>query len=169
MATLAEVSGTQRSLRPLPVHRTWAPVRSSTSPRRSPVRLRQPQTGLQRQRDQRVVSTPLPPTEVRGGQEGFNLLGLEERHLALVEALLRDGQHLRDKLSVLGMTQRRVTEQRPQRGKPGVAAPGTVVAVGLEMLQERRNCLDTEVLVRDTAPWPSSCTVAPGRKLLNVP
>ena len=111
-----------------------------------PDQLREPKACLHRQRDERMVSPALPPTEIGCGEQGIDLLGLEERHLCLVGALLGDGQHQGDELGVLGMTQCRVAEQRPHCGQTGVAAAGAVVAIGLEVVQERRDRLDTKVV-----------------------
>jgi hypothetical protein len=40
-----------------------------------------------------------------GGEQGGDLVGLEERHVGLAEALLRDGQDLGDELSMFRMAQ----------------------------------------------------------------
>ena len=59
---------------------------------------------------------------------------------------MRDGQHLADELGVFGMAQRRVAEQRAQRGQPGVAAAGGVPAAVLEVVQERGDRLGAEIV-----------------------
>jgi len=47
--------------------------------------------------------------------------------------------------SVLGVVQRRVLEQGADRGQPGVAGPGAVAAVVLQVVQERPDRLRVQV------------------------
>ena len=64
----------------------------------------------------------------------------------LVVALGGDGQDAADQRGVLGVLERGVAEQRPDRGQPQVAGPGGVAAVGLEVVEEGGDHLVAEVV-----------------------
>ena len=99
--------------------------------------LAEPESGLHAEGDEGVIAPPLPTAKVRCSEERIDLIGLQERHLRLVRALLGDGEHLGDELGVFGVTQLSEAEQRPEGRQAGVAAPGAVAAVGLEVVEER--------------------------------
>ena len=105
-----------------------------------------PQPGLDREQQQRPVASPFPACKVRGGDQRVGLLGGKKRHDRLVVPLGGDRQHLLDQRGVLGVAQRRVGEQRPDRGQPQVAGPGAVATLGLEMVQERADRFGGQVL-----------------------
>ena len=96
-----------------------------------------PQAGLDGQQHQGPVSSAFPPGLVRGGDQGVDLGGGQERHDPLVEPLRRDGQDALDEQGVLGMAQGGVGEQRPDRGQSHVAGPDAVAPVGFQVVEER--------------------------------
>jgi hypothetical protein len=106
----------------------------------------EPEPCMQGERHQGVITSTLPPAAIRSGEQGDDLLRLEERHVALVEALLGNGQHLLDQLGVLGVAKSGVSEQRPQCGETSVPAAGAVVSLGFEVVQEGRDHPNSEVL-----------------------
>jgi hypothetical protein len=58
----------------------------------------------------------------------------------------RDAEHSRDDGGVLGVAQRGVAKQRPDRGEPQVASPRAVAAGVLEVVEERGDQRLVEVL-----------------------
>ena len=70
-----------------------------------PGQLGDPQPGLDRDQQQRVVATAYPPAGVRGGEQRVDLLTVEEAHDRPVVALGWDGQHPSDQRGVLGVLQ----------------------------------------------------------------
>jgi hypothetical protein len=74
-----------------------------------PGELGESQSGLHGDRHQGVITPTLPPVPVRSGKQRGDFLRLEERHIGLVEALLRNGQHLLDQPGVLGVAKRGVS------------------------------------------------------------
>jgi hypothetical protein len=63
-----------------------------------------------------------------------------------VEALGRDGEHTSDEVRVLGVSQRGESEQRVDHREPGVEGPWAVVAIALEVVEERRDARGVEML-----------------------
>lgn len=105
-----------------------------------------PQARLDRQYQQGAVAPAFPPPVVWRIDERFGLVGGEERDGASLEPLGRDGQHALDHGGVLGVAQRRVAEQRPDRREAQVAGPRPVAAVHLQVLEERGDQRLVEVM-----------------------
>jgi hypothetical protein len=80
-----------------------------------------------------VVAAPGPGRRVRRREHGVDLVAVEEADGRVIVAFGRDGKDAGDECRMLGNVQRRVAEQRVDRGQPGVAGGDTVVAAGLQM------------------------------------
>jgi hypothetical protein len=96
--------------------------------------LRDPQAGLDREQQQRVVTSSGPSVAVTGGEQRIGFLFGEEGHQVAFDPFGRDGQHALDRCGVLGVAQRGVGEQRVDRCQPVVASSGAVAPVALEMV-----------------------------------
>jgi hypothetical protein len=66
----------------------------------------------------------LPNGRVRSSERGLDLVWFEERDLALLRALLGDGQREGDELGVFGVTQCREAIEREERGEGGRCGRG---------------------------------------------
>jgi hypothetical protein len=83
-----------------------------------------------------VVAPPGPGGAVRGGQQRVELRFGEEGDERPLEALWRDREDALDRGGVLGMTKRRVAEQRADCRQASVARPDAVCALALEVIEE---------------------------------
>ena len=93
-----------------------------------------------------VIAPAGPGGSVWSGEQRVDLgLGEVADH-GRVEPLLGDREHACDQLCLLGRFQRRVVEERVDRGQTRVAGPHAVAAVGLEMAEERGDRRGVEVL-----------------------
>jgi len=125
-----------------------ADVRSSTEVNIASGQTRQfgcAQAGLGGKQDQAVVAPTDPGGSVGGGEQRVDLGFGEVGDQGAVKALGRDREHALDDRGVLGVAQRGEAKQRVDRGQPRVAGPGAVVAVVLEVVQERRDQRRVEV------------------------
>jgi hypothetical protein len=95
------------------------------------------QASLDREGQHRAVAAAFPPVLRWRVKHGLGFLGGEEGHGAPLEALGRDAEHPPDHCGVLGVPDGGVGEQGSDRGEPQVPRPGAVVALGLEVLEER--------------------------------
>ncbi len=143
--TVPVVSGVRRSRLPFPAQWTLAPDNSSTSPRVQAGQLRDPQAGLECQRQQRIVAPTSPAGAVGCSQQCLRLGPGEEADEALVGTFAGDGEDPGDHASVLRATWRRVGEQRVHRGQAQVAGGDTVGAFVLEVVQEGDHHLRADV------------------------
>ncbi len=96
-----------------------------------------PQSGLDREYEHRVVASAGPDALVAGSEEGVDLGFGEVGDEVAFSSLLRDREHPLDRCGVLGVVQRHVREQRMDRREAVVAAADAVAASLLEVLQER--------------------------------
>ncbi len=95
------------------------------------------QAGLDGEGEHGVVAAAGPGVLVAGGQERVGLVRGQVGDVGAVAALAGDGQDPLDQRAVLGMAQGGVGEQGVDRRQAGVAGPGAVAPVGLQVLQER--------------------------------
>ena len=70
-----------------------------------PGQLGDPQPGLDRDQQQRVVATAYPPAGVWSREQRVDLLTVEEAHDSTVASFGWDGQHPSDQRGVLGVLQ----------------------------------------------------------------
>ena len=145
-ATVCLVSGVMRCLRPLPRQLTCAPAPRCTSPQVEADQLGGAQSGLGGEQEEGVVAAAGPGAAVGGGEQRVELGFGEERDQRAVEALGRDRQDALDRGGVLGVPQRGVAEQRADRGQARVAGAGAVVALVLEVIQERADQRRVEIV-----------------------
>lgn len=98
---------------------------------------RDPQPGLQREDEHRVVTSPRPSTSIRRGQKrvGFGL-GEPADDVALV-TLRRDREDPLNDGRVFGVPQRGVAEQRVDRSQTPVARARLVASFAFEVGEER--------------------------------
>ena len=89
-----------------------------------------PQTGLDGQREQGLITATEPGAVVGRGQQGVDLVAGQEAHQFLLVTFGGDGQHPLDRLGVLRMPQGGVAEERVDRGEPGVAGGHAVASLG---------------------------------------
>ena len=75
-----------------------------------PGELRDPQAGLDRERQERVVAPTEPARPIRSSQQRIDLTWLEEGDESPLEASRRNGEDALDRRGVLGMAQRRVAK-----------------------------------------------------------
>ena len=136
-ASTGLVRGTARCLRPLPFAGDVGAGAEGDVGAVQAGEFGDSQAGLDGQQHEGAVASAFPAGLVRGGDQGVDLGGGQERHDPLVEPLRRDGQDALDQQGVLGMTQRGVGEQRADRGQSHVACPDAVAPLALEVVQER--------------------------------
>ena len=159
-ATVCEVSGVIRCLRPLPRQLTCAPAPSCDVAAVQAGQLGGAQPGLGGEQQQRVVATPGPGAAVGGGEQRVDLGFGEERDQRAVAAFGRDRQDALDRVGVLGVAQRAVAKQRADRGQAGVAGAGRVAALVLEVVEERADQRGVEVVDVQIAGLLAGCAVA---------
>jgi hypothetical protein len=104
-----------------------------------------------------VVAAAEPGRAIGCGQQRVDLVGGEETDDGPVASLGRDRQHPADVVGVFGCVQRRVTEQRSNRGQASVAGGGAVGAFGFQVVQERGDQRGVEVREVETARGGSRC------------
>ncbi len=104
------------------------------------------QPGLDGEHEQRAVAAAFPTSLIGRVDERFGLRGGEKRDGAFLVVLGWNREHPLDRCGVLGVAQRGVAKERPDRGQAQVAGPDAVAADGLEMLEERRDERLVEVL-----------------------
>jgi hypothetical protein len=109
------------------------------------------QAGLDRGEQQRVVSTAGPGAWVRSGDQRGCFFESEVVDQRAVESFCRDREHPFDHLGVFGVTEGGVSVERVHRRQADVAGPGAVMALVLEVVQER----DDHPSQRTCAPVPS--------------
>jgi hypothetical protein len=112
-----------------------------------------PQAGLDRQREHRVVTTAGLGGRVAGGQERVDFWLGEVGQQVLLSAFGWDRKNPGDRVGALGMLQREVGEERVDRREPVVAGPGLVAAVGLAGCQERGDQRRVEIGDVEPAGW----------------
>ena len=96
-----------------------------------------PQAGLDREREHRVVAPAGPGGLVAGGEQRVDLgIGEVGQEVAL-GAFGWDREHPGDRVGVLGVMQREVGEQRVDRGEPVVARRDRVARSVCEVVEER--------------------------------
>ena len=79
------------------------------------------------------------PSQRPGSQadkQRFDFGAGQKRHDPLVEPLWRDVEHALDEVRVLGMLQRRIGEERADRGQPEVTGPDAVAAFFFQVVEE---------------------------------
>jgi len=103
-------------------------------------------TGLDGQQHQGPVSPAFPAGLIRGGEQGIDFGGGQERHDSFVEPFRGDRQHALDEQRVLGVAQGGVGEQRADRCQAHVAGPGAVVSLAFEVVQERGDRAGVQVV-----------------------
>ena len=96
-----------------------------------------PQAGLDREREHRVVAAAGPGGLVAGGEQRVDLGVGEVGQQVLGGPFVRDREHALDRVGVLGVVQREIGEQRVDRREPVVAGLDLVAAVVLEVVEER--------------------------------
>ncbi len=136
-ACVGAVSGTARWRRPLPRQETAAPApkvtsaqfNSTSSATRSPVWIAVSSNARSRRPSQRVMSGAAMRASICSAVRNV-IVGLSNRFGGDREDLLDGG-------GVLGVSQRRVREQRPDRGQPQVPGASAVVTGVFAVLQER--------------------------------
>ena len=95
------------------------------------------QPGLGGEHDQRVVAAAGPSGALRRGEQRIEFVFGEECDDRFVGALGWDREHPGDQGGVFGVAQAGVVVERVDRCQPGVAGADGVVAVVLEMVEER--------------------------------
>jgi hypothetical protein len=113
------------------------------------------QPGLDGQDQQGVIAASEPGRPVWRGEQRVHFGRGEEADQCAVVAFGRDGQHLGDRLGVLGVAQRGVAEQRVDRGQACVAGAYAVASVALEVGEERGDEVGVEVGQVEPAWWGS--------------
>ena len=108
--------------------------------------LRDAQSGLDGDEQQRVVATTDPGAAIRRCEDGVDLVVGEERDELSVRPLGGYGKHPLDQRRVLGMAHRRVGKQRVDRGQAVVAGADTVVTLGFQVIEEGPDHHGVEVL-----------------------
>ena len=96
-----------------------------------------PQAGLDRQREHRVIAPAGPGGLVAGCQERVDFGVGEVGQKVPLRPFGGDREHAGDRVGVFGVVQREVGEQRVDRREPVVAGLGRVAAICLEVIQER--------------------------------
>ncbi len=94
------------------------------------------QPGADRGEHEGVVAAPGPGLPVRGGQQGVGFVVGEPADDRRVRPAGLDGQDALDDGRVVRCPQRRVTEQRADRGQPGVTGGRAAAAAGFQPAQE---------------------------------
>jgi hypothetical protein len=97
------------------------------------------QAGVDGDGEDGAVAPAFPAGLVGGVDERGRLVGGEVADGAFLVAFGRDREHASDRGGVLGVAQGGVFEQPADRGQAQVAAADAVVAVVLEVIQERRD------------------------------
>jgi len=105
-----------------------------------------PQPGLDREEQQRVVPPAEEARPVRGDEDRLDLVVGEEGDDRALEALRWDGQDPPDQRGVLGMAARREPEQRVDRRQARVAGAHAVAPVALEVIEEPPDRRSAEIL-----------------------
>ena len=131
------ISGTVRSLRFLPTsggRRRPAVVDVLAA---QPGQLGDPQPGLDRGQQQRVVAAAGPDVTVGRGEQRVDLLVGEVGDERAVESFGGEREHPLDHRGIFGVLERRVAKQRPDRGEANVAGARAVAAFLFEVIEER--------------------------------
>ena len=128
--------------------------------------LRQAQPGLDGQEHERVVAPTRQGAQVRGAQEGIDLLTREKPDLRLAAALAGNGQHSLNLCRVVWHLEGRVPKERANGSQAQVAAAGTDAATVLQVLQERGDqrgidLFELQVLRRDAKALPREAQELP--------
>jgi hypothetical protein len=96
-----------------------------------------PQPGLNREREYRVVASAGPGALIAGGQQRVDLGLGQVGQQVLGGPFVRDREDPLDVVGVLGVVQREVGEPRVDRREPVVARLDRVAGVALEVVEER--------------------------------
>jgi hypothetical protein len=104
------------------------------------------QAGLEREDQHRAVAAAFPAVLGWRVDQRLGFLRGEEGNFASLVALGGDRQDALDDRGVFGVSDGRVTKQRPDGSEPQVARPGAVAAVVLEVIEERRDHRLVELL-----------------------
>jgi hypothetical protein len=107
--------------------------------------LRDPQSGLDRGQQERMVASPGQGVAVRSGEEGTNFFCSEERHECAVKALGGDREDALNDLGMLGVPERGIAKQRADRSQADVARPHRVLALALEVIEKRADEMRVEI------------------------
>src|SRR5438128_10242066 len=99
-------------------------------------KLRDPQPGLNGNRQQSAVASTDPAGAVGTGKQRVDLRSSQEGDQRLVSPLGRNGQHPLDHRSVLGVEERSKAEQGMHGGEADVAGGHGIAPLGLEVVQE---------------------------------
>jgi len=105
-------------------------------PAAQPGELREAKTGPQRHDEQYVITTPAPRGEIGRGGEGVHLGAGEEGSGSALGLLAGDGQHLLDRLGMLGMTVGGEAEEGVDGREAGVAGGDAASSIVLEVIEE---------------------------------
>jgi hypothetical protein len=139
------VSVVARSFRPFPLARTCACGEGDvTDPQAD--QFGDPQPGLDRDQQQRVVATAVPAGGVRRGEQRFDLGGVEVVDGVSLVAFGRDREHPADRVQLLGVFERCELVERVDRRQAVVAGPWAVAAVLFEVGEERADQRCVEVI-----------------------
>src|SRR6516162_2630416 len=98
--------------------------------------LREPQPGLNRQGQKRVIAPAKPCALIGSGEHGLDLLVREKGHHRPGLTLVRDGEHALNVRRESRLLERRVVEERADRGQPRVAGTGTTASLLFETGEE---------------------------------
>jgi hypothetical protein len=104
-----------------------------------------PQAGLDRSQQQRVVASAGPRPAIGRAAQRVDFVFGEERDECPIETFGGDREHAGDHVGVRGVAQSRESEQRPDRCGAHVSGAGGVVALVLEVVEERADQADVEV------------------------
>ena len=129
--------GVQRSFRPFPRQRTYAPAPSETSSCRNAVISLNRKAGLNGGEQKGVVAAPQPLRSIRRRQQRLNLGPSQRAHQCAPLSLVRNRQHSLDDSAVRRRFQRSVAKKRPDGGQTEVPASGAIVTAVLQIFQER--------------------------------
>jgi hypothetical protein len=98
--------------------------------------LRYAQARLDRDKEQSAIAATDPGGGVRSGEEGGDLVIIEEFHESALEAFARDGEDLLAVKRPGGLREGHVSEECVDGSQAGVAAAGAVTAILLEVVEE---------------------------------
>ena len=105
-----------------------------------------PQPGLDREQQERVVAAAVPAGAVWRGEQRFDLGGVEVVDGVALVALGGDREHPTDRVQLLGVFERHELVERVDRRQAVVAGPWAVVTLLFEVGEERADQRRVEVV-----------------------